>query len=311
MDGTGRWYQRLDLPVAMGAASSVSAGTPAQAAALLHQGDYYGAISGYTRALADGAEPGLLVSRSRAFLAAGCPGPALLDAEAAVIEEPQASEAHFRCVLVCLASLVGRNSTRFSQRVPSLVASVAEACAAMGYPCDALDAARRALALDGSHTAAAKLCGCLEHDPQALAGRAYSSVLTWGENAVGELGRGECRGSALPRPVTAMAGREVVDVSCGLVHTAAVTASGETWAWGGNGQRQCGMSTATQAVARPMLVPGLIGRPMRGVACGSAHTAAVPRGRGLWTWGLGRQGQLGHGASERASGSAWREEEGS
>ncbi|NXS53290.1 RCCD1 protein, partial [Brachypteracias leptosomus] len=45
--------------------------------------------------------------------------------------------------------------------------------------------------------------------------------------------------------------------------------------------------------------PALLDLPqeleVRGVSCGSRHTAAVTRGGELYTWGWGKYGQLGHG----------------
>ena len=46
----------------------------------------------------------------------------------------------------------------------------------------------------------------------------------------------------------------------------------------------------------PTIIPALVGVRVSAVACGAAHTVVVgDEGRRVYSWGLGKQGQLGHG----------------
>ena len=62
-----------------------------------------------------------------------------------------------------------------------------------------------------------KHCLCLSAD-----GEVYS----WGEGDDGKLGHGSKTGADRPRVVEALRGRDVVAISCGGAHSAAVTAAG-------------------------------------------------------------------------------------
>ena len=49
-------------------------------------------------------------------------------------------------------------------------------------------------------------------------------------------------------------------------------------------------------ILHPTIVPALVGVRVSAVACGAAHTVVVgDGGRRVYSWGLGKQGQLGHG----------------
>jgi alpha-tubulin suppressor-like RCC1 family protein len=52
---------------------------------------------------------------------------------------------------------------------------------------------------------------------------------------------------------------------------------------------------ATGNVSTPTLISGLLGVCVRAVSCGAGHSCAVTADGYVYTWGLGAQGQLGHG----------------
>ena len=88
--------------------------------------------------------------------------------------------------------------------------------------------------------------------------------------------------------------------SCGWRHSAALTAGGVLYTWGdgehwqlGHGSRECRRE--------PQVVTTLAHTPMRQIECGSHHCAALTTAGGVYTWGAGGYGQLGHGESQAES----------
>jgi alpha-tubulin suppressor-like RCC1 family protein len=138
------------------------------------------------------------------------------------------------------------------------------------------------------------------------------SLVTWG--LLPSEGCGASGGQVMqasPRVVAGLRGQHMVDISCGAMHTVAVTSTG-TYAWGNNSHGQCGIGiTASTAAGRgggsgggggpahnisvPQLVPSLIGVKVKAVSCGSGHSCAIDEGGVLWSWGISGQGQLGLG----------------
>lgn len=106
---------------------------------------------------------------------------------------------------------------------------------------------------------------------------------------------------ALPHPLTTKPTSsciaQVVDVSCGLLHSVAVTVTGETYAWGMNQQHQCGLNHTTDMLT-PHIVPALLGKHVCAVACGGGHTVVLTESGAAYSWGVGGLGQLGHGDFE-------------
>ncbi|CAM9571659.1 unnamed protein product [Discosporangium mesarthrocarpum] len=91
-----------------------------------------------------------------------------------------------------------------------------------------------------------------------------------------------------PKPVTVIREKEVVQVACGLQHTAVLTSKGDVVCFGdaqwgklGNGRKQ-----------------GQVSRPMRGrrcvyIACGGHYTMALTDSGDLYTFGRDSDGQMG------------------
>ena len=90
--------------------------------------------------------------------------------------------------------------------------------------------------------------------------------------------------------------REIMWVTCGFEHMAALTASGKvlTWGYGASGALGHG---DTNSIAHPKLISSLEDLTFIHIESGGFHTAAVSATGELWTWGRGDMFQLGHSKS--------------
>ena len=83
-------------------------------------------------------------------------------------------------------------------------------------------------------------------------------------------------------------------IAVGGNHTAAITASGKVWTWGGNDDGELGDGTLSPR-KYPVEVPGLSG--VTAIAAGNSNTLAVGPGGTVWGWGWNAYGQLGDGTT--------------
>ena len=123
----------------------------------------------------------------------------------------------------------------------------------------------------------------------------------WGCNKHGQLGHGSTSNVLVPSLVEGFAraslvGAAVMMAACGARHSLVLTRDATVWAAGRGAEGQLGLKRK-----RDSLVFVCVGAdPFRDVrvatvAAGLAHSAAVTEDGGLWTWGRGAQGALGHG----------------
>ena len=93
---------------------------------------------------------------------------------------------------------------------------------------------------------------------------------------------GDGGATTLPRHVASLP-PNVVSVSAGAYHSAAVTACGELWTWGRNERGQLGVATPGGAPGPPARVPHLSG--VAAASCGLHHTLAVGAAGEAWAFG--------------------------
>lgn len=95
---------------------------------------------------------------------------------------------------------------------------------------------------------------------------------------------------------------KVVALDAGDSYMAAVSSTGDVFAWGTYKGRDgnMGYTVSVKNQKEPALVPGVrrYGRVAR-VACGSNHTLALLRDGRVLAWGYGEQGQLGRRVTQR------------
>ncbi|KAA0065043.1 ultraviolet-B receptor UVR8 isoform X2 [Cucumis melo var. makuwa] len=123
--------------------------------------------------------------------------------------------------------------------------------------------------------------------------------------------------SFTPSPVWEFHGHTVVKVACGNEHIVALVSVGETYnkaedlvcySWGDNSHGQLGLGDRDSR-ARPQIIETFNEASpwaVYEIACGAFHTALLSRSKRpcdtlesvCWTFGLGENGQLGHGTTQ-------------
>ncbi|XP_018392810.1 PREDICTED: RCC1 and BTB domain-containing protein 1-like [Cyphomyrmex costatus] len=89
-------------------------------------------------------------------------------------------------------------------------------------------------------------------------------------------------------------GEKIVNISCGMTFTLAVTEKGEVYSWGENDVGQLGIGHYEDTTI-PTLISSLRGTVIVKVACGNQHTLALTDKGNLYVWGGNHYGQLGIG----------------
>ena len=255
----------------------------------------------------------ILSNRSAALLAAGQPELALADAEAAIAARPSWPKAYFRAAAALRAHAPSRRARALEllRKAEAIATSVlgggsASDVASIRQQAAEIEAeAEAAAGADAGSGAGAGAAPGAAAVAAMLGARGQSHLLTWGSGTHGCLGHGDARDKPHPRAVGALRGKHIVDIGCGVMHTVACTADGEVWAWGANAQLQCGwdghcdaakQGRAAEQLLEPLPVPSLLALGVHAVAvaCGAGHTLILDDRGWLFSWGIGRQGQLGH-----------------
>ncbi|KAK3023139.1 hypothetical protein RJ639_043978 [Escallonia herrerae] len=125
--------------------------------------------------------------------------------------------------------------------------------------------------------------------------------------------------SSIPNPVWDFHGHSVVKVACGNEHIVALVSAGEThkgddlicYTWGNNNHGQLGLGDKESRVNPEVVKSFNLESPwaVDEVACGAFHTALLAHKKRpsetlasvCWTFGLGDNGQLGHGTTRSTS----------
>uniref|UniRef100_A0A8C1C975 HECT and RLD domain containing E3 ubiquitin protein ligase 3 n=1 Tax=Cyprinus carpio carpio TaxID=630221 RepID=A0A8C1C975_CYPCA len=128
----------------------------------------------------------------------------------------------------------------------------------------------------------------------ALSKGKYGQLFVWGENSSGQLGLGKGEPSTLsPQPLKSLCGIPLAQISAGGDHSFALSLSGAVFGWGKNSAGQLGLNDE-QDRAVPCHIKFLRSQKVVYISCGEEHTAALTKEGGLFTFGNGSRGQLGH-----------------
>eukprot|EP00270_Netrium_digitus_P001315 TRINITY_DN1141_c0_g1_i3.p1 TRINITY_DN1141_c0_g1~~TRINITY_DN1141_c0_g1_i3.p1 ORF type:complete len:450 (+),score=87.14 TRINITY_DN1141_c0_g1_i3:152-1501(+) len=120
------------------------------------------------------------------------------------------------------------------------------------------------------------------------------TIFSWGWGDFGRLGHGNSTDLFIPQPIQAFTGRTIRNIACGDCHCLAVMDDGEVFSWGRNQNGQLGIGNTEDALL-PQVITSFKDVPVKMVAAGAEHTAAVTEDGRLWGWGWGRYGNLGLG----------------
>ena len=134
---------------------------------------------------------------------------------------------------------------------------------------------------------------------QAVLGETRGTyVFTWGAGYHGQLGRNFERGKKKYTTVPKIIYLNVAirQISCGGLHTAAVTDAGTVYTWGDARAYQLGYAPhGFTNQPTPALVESLESHVfITQVACGQTHTVALTDKGNIITWGSSKYGQCGH-----------------
>lgn len=131
-------------------------------------------------------------------------------------------------------------------------------------------------------------------------------VFAWGSNVDGQLGDGTIVTKTVPTEITSqfdlVANDEIIQVSTGFSHSAALSAQGRLFVWGWNWEGQLGNGTSDmdqhsiplESTNQFGLKPGEI---ITMVIFGGYHCSSLTSENRLFTWGSNTYGELGNGDS--------------
>ena len=124
----------------------------------------------------------------------------------------------------------------------------------------------------------------------------HGTVLTWGDNSLGQLGDGATGGrSLIPVHAAIPAGIKIKAVRAGCRHALALTTTGQVLAWGSNFAGQFGDGLFSDS-NRPVAVAMPPGVKITQIAAGEFHNLALAStGTTVFAWGRNQFGQLGDG----------------
>ncbi|XP_068647494.1 ultraviolet-B receptor UVR8-like isoform X1 [Aristolochia californica] len=144
--------------------------------------------------------------------------------------------------------------------------------------------------LDG-HDIVSITCGA---DHTTAYSESRLQVYSWGWGDFGRLGHGNASDLFTPQPIKVLQGLRIKQIACGDSHCLAVTMEGEVQSWGRNQNGQLGLGTMEDSLL-PQKIQAFKGIPIKMIAAGAEHTAAVTEDGDLYGWGWGRYGNLGLG----------------
>ncbi|KAF7247412.1 putative E3 ubiquitin-protein ligase HERC4 [Varanus komodoensis] len=121
-----------------------------------------------------------------------------------------------------------------------------------------------------------------------------SEVFSWGQNKHGQLGLGyEFKKQTSPQQIKSLLGIPFAQIAAGGAHSFALTLSGAVFGWGRNKFGQLGLNDENDRYV-PNLLKSLRSQKIVYISCGEDHTATLTKEGGVFTFGAGGYGQLGH-----------------
>ena len=122
------------------------------------------------------------------------------------------------------------------------------------------------------------------------------NLYTFGHRFDHKLGRDVRDGYEIPGKVSIPGNIPVIQVSCGVNHTACIDANNEIWVFGSNQSGELGLGETEfrirSQIEYPIKIPN---HKAKFIFCGDYHTAFIDLRNHVWTFGNNKLGQLGLG----------------
>ncbi|MCP4304231.1 MAG: RCC1 repeat-containing protein [bacterium] len=120
-------------------------------------------------------------------------------------------------------------------------------------------------------------------------------VMCWGANGHGQLGTGRPWPRPTPGPVAVQdLGFEAAKIAAGVLHTCALSNTGEVACWGRNGRGQLGNGTTADSAMPVPVDLSRIRSEITAITLGGAHSCALTQDGEVMCWGWNHNGQLGN-----------------
>ncbi|OWZ24391.1 Regulator of chromosome condensation (RCC1) [Phytophthora megakarya] len=124
-----------------------------------------------------------------------------------------------------------------------------------------------------------------------------NNLFSWGRGNFGVLGHGDTESSTVPRLLKIFNSMRVIGVSAGLHHVLVLTELDGVYAFGDGSNGKLGLGDANARVS-PARISSLDGLNVVHVSAGDEHSVAMTGetffNRQVHSWGLGKNGRLGH-----------------
>ncbi|CAI5712013.1 unnamed protein product [Peronospora destructor] len=167
-----------------------------------------------------------------------------------------------------------------------------------------------ALRTVGQRATSVGWCHATRSMRQYAAFTTQSSVYTWGNGTLGQLGHGLVLKSGirsayeelLPKVLEAFEGKSIIHLDLGANHSAAIDEDGKLLVWGSNEYGKLGLGHSKDMEELPREVEALEGINIVDVSCGDYFTAAVDADGKMYSWGWGGSTMKGAGGLGHAGG---------
>uniref|UniRef100_A0A6B2KZA5 RCC1-like domain-containing protein n=1 Tax=Arcella intermedia TaxID=1963864 RepID=A0A6B2KZA5_9EUKA len=110
-------------------------------------------------------------------------------------------------------------------------------------------------------------------------------VWTFGNGSYGQLGHEDLSNQENPKLVESLCGKNIRSISCGSLHTVAVTDLGNVSTWGSSHKGCLGYPSTSPHQVSPKLVSGLRGKNIIQAFAGHTHTIVTTENDEVYVWG--------------------------
>lgn len=141
-----------------------------------------------------------------------------------------------------------------------------------------------------------EIAGCACGQSHSIVWTTDKDVYATGTSKEGALGLGDTTSRPSLTLIRALSGKNIGGVACGDAHTIVWMADKGVYSFGQGRYGQLGNAESAN-VTTPMAIPGFANKKIVGAVCGGSHTIMWTAENEVYSFGYGKNGQLGHGDS--------------